>query len=215
MEYITAQLQPDRWLWAVEHAVAIGLALLTTAALVATATWVLLQARYRRTIRQQHGALKAYEKNLRGATPEEARRRLESLQARLDRLEPRRLTKQQTTILQKGLALPEAAGLTKINVAYDATCGDGKEYAADMARVLGSCRGWRPSNGTVFGWGREMASGLAIVCSKHGRTAAAAKVLSRALTEAGIEHETIVSPEDELEVVIASRHLAPLPSHHD
>jgi len=209
MNPVTALLESDRWHWVIDHGAALVLIVLGVSVLTATATWLVLRVRYRMMTREQRLALREFEDKLQGATADETRRRLESLQARLDRLEPRRLTKRQKTVLEGHLPLPEAAGLTRINVAYDATCGDGKQYAADLARVLSGCRGWRPSNGTVFGWGRKMASGLAIVCSKHGRTAAAAKVLAKALAAAGIDYETIYSPEEELELVIASRQLAP------
>jgi hypothetical protein len=43
------------------------------------------------------------------------------------------------------------------------------------------------------------------VCFKQGRTAAGAKLLSKAFDEAGIDHETIHSTEEQLELVITSR----------
>lgn len=208
MDYVTALLESERWHWLIEHAVALVLILLAAAVLTATATWLVLEVRYRGTIAKQRRTLREYAKKFHGATPDEVQRRMESLQARLDRLEPRRLSSQQKTVLRKQLPLPEAAGFTRINVAFDAACVDGKQYAADFVRALRSCRGWRPSSGTLFGWARELESGLAIVCYRHGRTAAAAKALSKALAEAGIDHETIVSPEEELELVITSRHWA-------
>ena len=207
MDYVTAFLDSDRWTWVLEHAGALTVILFAVAALGATATWLILEARYRRTIFEQRRRLKEYARKFHGATPDEILRRIESLQTRLDRLEPRRLSSRQKKILEKNLPLPEGAGRTKINVVFDARCVDGQQYAADFVRALKACRGWRPSTETLFGWARELPSGIAIVCYRHGRTVAAARALSKALAEAGIDHETIVSPEEELELVITSRHL--------
>lgn len=208
MEYFTALLSSDRWSWVLEHAGALTVFLLAAAAIAATATWSVLEVRYRRTIFNQRRELREYARKFQGATPDEILRRMGSLQARLDRLEPRRLSSQQKKTLERSLPLPEGAGSTKINVVFDARCVDGQQYATDFVRTLKACRGWRPSTETLFGWARELPSGIAIVCYRHGRTAAAAKALSKGLAEAGIEHETIVSPEEELELVITSRHLA-------
>ena len=209
MDHVAALLESYRWRWVIQQPEAFILSLIAAAVLTATATWIVLEVRYRGTIAKQRRTLREYENKLQGATPDEILRRMESLQARLDQLEPRRLSNQQKTVLKEYLPLPEAAGITKINIVFDARCSDGKQYAADYVRALRSCRGWRASSATLFGWARELTSGIAIVCYRHGRTAAAGKVLSNALAEAGIDHETLVSPEEELELIITSRHSAP------
>lgn len=183
--------------------------LVLSAALTAIVVWFVSGARYRRTIAQLRVRLKEFETSLDGATPDEARRRIESLTARVARLEPRRLTGKQKAILQPLLTLPESAGITNINVAYDAACGDGKEYAGDFIRLLTSCPGWRPCRVTIFGSSHRAEAGLAIVCFGRGRTAAGAKVLSKAFAEAGIDHQTIHSTEEQLELEITP----PLSAH--
>lgn len=214
MEHLAALPESDGWLWITQHPAVVVAILIASAVPTAMATWCVLQTRYRATIRSQRRALREFAEKLGGATAGETQRRLRFLQSRLDRLEPRHLSGHAQSVLKTHLPLPEAAGNTHINVAYDASCGDGKRYAEEFARVLRSCRGWRSSSGTVFGWGRETPSGLAIVCFGHGRTAVAGKFLSRALTEAGIDHETIQSPEEELELVITRRHsVAEQPAH--
>lgn len=205
MDYDNGLLDPGRWQWIIEHAGPFFSILILSAALTAAAVWLILRMRYQRTIARQQHQLREFKIKLHGATPDEAQRRIESLQARLARLEPRRLTGKQKTVLKKLLTLPESAGITDINVAHDAACGDGKPFAADFAYVLGSCRGWKPSSVTIFGSGHRPETGLAIVSFRRGRTAAGAKLLSKALTEAGIDHETIHSTEEQLELLITPR----------
>lgn len=204
MDYGNGLLDPDRWRWIVEHGGSFG-SIFISVVLTAVAVWLLLRARYQRTIASQRRRLREFETNLHGATPEEARRRIESMEARLARLEPRRLNGRQKTALRRLLILPESAGMTDVNVAYDAGCSDAKPYAEDFATVLGSCRGWRPLSVTMFGSSHRPEAGLAIVSFRQGRTAAGAKLLSKAFAEAGIDHEVIHSTEEELELVITSR----------
>lgn len=204
MDYVVSLLDSDRWLSVIEHGEAVVISIVT-AVLTATVVWIVLRIRYQGTIAKQRRKLEEFGDKLHGATPDEAQRRIESLQARLDRLEPRRLTGRQKTVLKRLLPLPETAGITAINVAHDAACGDGKQYAEDFARLLRSSHGWQPSSATMFGSSQRTGSGIAIVCCGRGRTAAAAKVLSNALAEAGIVHETIQSEEEELELVISTR----------
>ena len=176
-----------------------------TAVAAATVVWLLLWAYFHRTIATLRDQLKELSSKIGGATPDETLRRVESMQARLTRLEPRHLTGKQKTILSKLLTVPEAAGVTDINVGYDAACGDGKDYAGDFVHILGSNNGWRPFTVTMFGASHRPESGLAIVCYPQGRAAAGGKLLSKAFAEAGIEHEMIYSTEVQLELAITPR----------
>jgi len=187
--------------WIIEHAAPFFSIVILAAALSAAAAWLVLQTRYAKQLHQ----LAEYEDKLGGATPDEARRRIESLQARVARLEPRRLTRAQKAMLQKLLPLPEKAGLTEISVAHDAAHADCAPYATDFVEVLRACPGWQPSSVTLFGAGHQTQWGLAIVSFPRGRTAAGGKLLSKALAAAQIEHETIHSDQEQLELVITSR----------
>jgi hypothetical protein len=208
MDLDNGLLAPGRWDWIIEHAGPFFSILILAAALAAAGAWLVLRARYQGTIVKLRSRLRDFADKLDDATPDEAKKRIESLQARLAQLEPRRLTSRQKAVLQEVLTLPESAGVTDINVAHDAACGDGKQYAADFVRVLASCRGWRPFSVTMFGSGERPEAGLAIVCFTRGRTAAGAKLLSKALAEAGIDHETIHSTEEQLELAITPRQAA-------
>jgi hypothetical protein len=205
MDFYRGLLQPDRWSWVVEHAGSFYAILIMSAAVTTVMVWLVLQMRYHRTIATLRFRLREFEDKLQGATADEARQRIESLQARLARLEPRRLVSRQKTTLMKRLTLPETAGMTDINICYDAACDDGKQYAADFIHLLGTCRGWRPISVTTFGSAHDPEAGLSIVSFKHGRTAAGANLLSKAFTEAGLNHEMVVSNEEQLELVITSR----------
>ena len=201
MDYLNGLFEPGRWYWIIEHAGPFFSVLVATTALTATVVWLVVRARYARMLDK----LKEFENKLHGASPDEARRRTELMRARLARLEPRRLTGPQQAVLQKCLTLPEAAGVTDINVVHDAACSDSKQYAADFAQLLRSCRGWQPSSMTMFGLSHRTEADLAIVWSRQGRTATAAMLLSTALDEAGIDHETIHSTEEQLELVVRAK----------
>lgn len=205
MDYGAGLIDADRWHWLIEHSGAVLFILVFSTALTASAVWVALGARYRRTIKAQSRKLREFEKELDGASPEEVRRQIDSLRARVTRLEPRRLTGRQKAVLKKLLVLPESAGITEINVSHDVACSDAKPYAEDFTQILRSCQGWQPSNATRFGFGDKTEAGLAILCSREGRTVAGARFLSNALAKASIEHETIQSSVEELELVISSR----------
>jgi hypothetical protein len=176
-----------------------------TAAVAAAVVWLVLWAYFHRRIATLRVQLKELSGKIGGATADETLRRVESMQARLARLEPRHLTGRQKTILRKHLALPESAGVTDINVGYDAACGDGKDYAADFVHILGSSHGWRPFTVTIFGAEHRPEAGLAIIAYPQGRAAAGAKLLDKAFAEAGIEHEMIYSTDVELELAITPR----------
>jgi hypothetical protein len=188
-----------------EHASLFFSVVILTVAVVAAVVWLVLWAYFHRTIATLRLQLRELSSKIGGATTDETLRRVESMQARLARLEPRHLTGRQKTILRRLLALPESAGVTDINVGYDAACGDGKDYAADFVHILGSGRGWRPFTVTIFGSSHRPEAGLAIVCYPQGRTTAGGKLLSKAFVQAGIEHELIYSTEDQLDLTITSR----------
>lgn len=205
MDYDNGLLGPDRWDWIADHAGPFFTILTAAVALAATVVWFVLWAYFRRTINDQRRKLKEFESKLGGSTPDETRRLIDSLRARLARLEPRHLTGRQKATLKKLLTLPEPAGVTEINVSHDAACGDSRQYADEFIHVFRACSRWKPFSVTMFGSGPRPEAGLAIVCFKQGRTAAGAKLLSKAFHEAGIDHETIHSTEEQLELVITSR----------
>jgi len=205
MDYLNGLLEPDRWHWIIEHAGPFFSILIASAALTATVVWFVLRAWYQRMIDK----LREYENKLHGASPDEAQRRIEALRVRLTRLEPRHLTGRQKAALRKSLTLSEAAGITDIDVVHNAECSDSKQYAAAFGHVLRACRGWQPSSATVFGLVHRIEAGLAIVSCRQGRAADAAALLSLALDEAGIDHETIHAMEEKLQLVITSRPSAP------
>lgn len=208
MDYGAGLIDADRWQWLIEHAGAVLFILVCSTALTTSVVWVALGVRYRRIVRTQGRRLREFEKAFDGASPEEARRQIDSLRARVTRLEPRRLTGRQKAVLKKLLVLPESAGVTEINVSHDVACSDAKHYAEDFTKILGSCQGWQPSNATRFGFDHSAGAGLAILCCREGRTVAGARFMSNALAKAGIEHETIQSPVEQLELVVSSRAFA-------
>ena len=98
-----------------------------------------------------------YKDKLSGASPEEAKKRLDSLEIQVKALSPRRLTeeeKQKLFNMLKGFK-------GKIDIIHDAAAGDAKAYTADIASVFNDA-GWELSLPMVMGVGMPPRSGIAL-----------------------------------------------------
>ena len=81
-----------------------------------------------------------YKEKLQGATPDQAKARIDTLEARIKRLEPRTLTTEQRDQLAKFVSIP--AGSTYIlSVMTNIDCRDCNEYGTVFQSVLSDARG--------------------------------------------------------------------------
>jgi hypothetical protein len=132
--------------------------------LAAIVIWVTLSWRYsgqienlQSTIIAKQSLLSDYKDKLSGATPDEAKRRLDALELQVAALSPRRLTeKQKETITAK-------ASVTKahISIVSDAAVPDARAYANDLAVAFQSA-GWTVTLPMGIGIGNPPMTGLAL-----------------------------------------------------
>jgi hypothetical protein len=85
-------------------------------------------------IELQDRQLQAYKENLQGASPDEAKRRIEALEHQVKALLPRRLTEEQKRLLTENMK-PLGAGRVII-VGYDMACSDGRTYANEFRHLF-------------------------------------------------------------------------------
>jgi hypothetical protein len=104
-----------------------------------------------------------YKEKLSGATPDQAKARIDGLEARLASVEPRRLTASQRAALIARLT-PPAGAVPVISIVSEAS-GDSHQLAADFSSVFRSVGGWNITEGSVMGIGNRPPSGIAISVS--------------------------------------------------
>jgi hypothetical protein len=130
-----------------------------------------------------------------GATPEDARQRIEALRKEAAslrlRLQPRRLTPAQRQAIVDQSRLPGGAQPRAITVAHEEPCGDCAALAADFAVALGAERTWTVITRTVTDVAERPRTGLAIRVSDPLRPPPDAVVLRQALRSAGLNFLTV------------------------
>lgn len=164
-----------------------AMAVLASAAIV----WWLANLRFGGVIDSQRERLHSrdekiadYKIKLEGAEPEEARAHIKDLEARLARLEPRRLTDTQQETMSRHLAA--AAGV--IDVVFDGACVDGRAFSAGFGAVFQKA-GWRVGFPMVFGIGDPPATGLKVTVKDLNRLSEADHALFTAMDASGLRYD--------------------------
>jgi hypothetical protein len=101
-----------------------------------------------------------YKEKLQGATPSEAKARIDSLEAQVAALAPRRLTNDQRARLAASLKLP--SGMTYTIALIAEASGDSPQFEADLSASFRDAGGWSLIEPTVMGIGSRPPLGLAI-----------------------------------------------------
>ena len=122
-----------------------------------------------------------YKSKLDGATPAEARKRLDDLERQVRALSPRRLTPQQKDKIAK--ALVGVSGT--IEIAQDMAVADVKAYTGDFALVFKSA-GWTVYLPSVMGVGNPPPTGIGLMVANTASLTAAETAVKRALESAEI-----------------------------
>jgi hypothetical protein len=109
---------------------------------LAGAVWWAMDWRYSGIIANRDaelGSAKAvrdeYKEKLQGATPDQAKTRIDTLEARIKRLEPRTLTPDQRNQIAKFVSVPTGSTYV-LSVMSNMDCKDCNEYATDFQSVL-------------------------------------------------------------------------------
>jgi hypothetical protein len=139
------------------------------------------------TIEAQKAQLDSYKEKLSGATPEEAKAKIADLEARLGRMEPRRLsTEQRNTIVS---VLGEF-GIGSSQLTSEIGCTDCAQYVADFGEILHRVH-WRIMANSSFGDLITSPKGLAILTPNPSNPLPEAKALADALTAAKIPFDIL------------------------
>jgi hypothetical protein len=166
-------------------------------ALIIGGVWIVFQWSYGSLLTSKNGQLELqdrqlsdYREKLQGATPDQAKARIDDLEARVRRVEqtgPRSLTTEQRQIIIQTTRVPSGAQYALI-VTSEGGCPDCPVYAAAFERALRDA-GWNVRNGMVMGPGRRPTAGIALVVPNPAKLSDEASALQRALQAAKIDFE--------------------------
>jgi hypothetical protein len=185
------------------------------AALITGVVWWLMDWRYGGVIAGRDGAIANrdseiallkgqrddYKDKLKGATPDQAKARIDALEARFASLEPRRLTTSQRAGLIARLT-SRMGDVPAITIVSE-TSGDSLQFAADFASVFRASGTWNVSEGSFMGLGSRPMSGVAVrITDPPSR---AATVVMNALRSEGIGFDIQQVPEMGLALLICPK----------
>ena len=162
---------------------------LVAIAIVSGIAWVALDWKYSSQISNLQSRLSLrddqiadYKDKLNGATPDEAKKRLDELETQVRALSPRRLTNE-----QKGKLTQALAGTSEvIEIAQDAAVSDAKAFTGDLATCF-QVAGWTVSLPSIFAPGYVPPTGVALRVLNPGSLRPAELNAKKALEAAGIE----------------------------
>ncbi len=143
-------------------------------------------------IELQDRQLADYEQKLDGASPDQAKARIDALEARLASVEPRRLTMPQRAGLIARLA-PPAGEFRGISIASEAS-GDSPQLGADFAYVFRAAGGWNITEANVMGLGNRPPSGIAIQIPDPNNPSHAAKIVMNAFRSQNVRFDVQQTP---------------------
>ena len=162
---------------------------LVAIAIVFGIAWVALDWKYSSQISNLQSRLSLrddqiadYKDKLNGATPDEAKKRLDELETQVRALSPRRLTNEQKGKLTQALA--GTSGV--IEIAQDAAVSDAKAFTGDLATCF-QVAGWTVSLPSIFAPGYVPPTGVALRVLNPGSLRPAELNAKKALEAAGIE----------------------------
>ncbi|HLF12796.1 MAG TPA: hypothetical protein VJA26_16450, partial [Gammaproteobacteria bacterium] len=131
-----------------------------------------------------------YRDKLAGATPDEAKRRVDALEAEIDslrlKLQPRHLTPSQRQAILDRSRLPAGAPPRAVTVIHEEKCSDCAAFAGEIVAALRDAGSWTVSTEVVPELAQRPRSGLAIRVTEVLRPPPEAVALQRALQAAGL-----------------------------
>lgn len=136
-----------------------------------------------------------YRDRLGGASPDEARKRIDALEQELRalrvRLQPRRLSAAQRQSIIDRSRLPSGAQALPVVVAYEANCSDCQAFAEDLFGALSERANWDVSTMVIETPTERPRTGLAIRVEQPLRPPPAGVRLQQALRSAGLAFDMI------------------------
>ena len=128
-----------------------------------------------------------YQQKLGGASPDEAKARIEKLESQVAALLPRELSLAQIDKIATTAAAPKPNS-TIISIIFDVACRDGQSYAAQFVRAFGIA-GWRVAEGQMMAPAHKPRSGLGISVADSRNPTPAQQTVMRAFLAAGLEFD--------------------------
>ena len=139
--------------------------------------------------------LAEYRDRLNGATPDEARKRIDALESELGtlrvRLQPRHLTTAQRQAIIDRSRLPAGTPPADIRVAHEANCSDCRAFAEEIAGALGERDNWRVTTAAIEAPAERPRTGLGIRVEQPLRPPPEAVRLQESLRSARLPFDMI------------------------
>ena len=164
---------------------------------IAAVVWGILELSYRTVLSSKDRHIAVLERRVAdyrdvvgGATPDEARKRIEALETELRTLrlrgQPRRVTGEQRQAIVDRSRLPAGAALRNVTAVTEQSCTDCAAFAAELTEALGASQAWAVNTVTVANL-PDSRAGLAIRVPDRLRPPPDAMVLQQALRSGGLE----------------------------
>lgn len=180
--------------------------------------WFLMDLKYGGAISAKDGTIETlksqiegYKNKLNGASPDEAKARIENLENKLAQLEPRRLTGPQRESFIANARSP--VGVTfALDILEDGLCPDCNRYAAEIASALAAAGGWNIRQPMGFGIAQKSPKGITLKVPDPARMPDAATVLAVALRAGNMALDILAAPvprNAEVELVVSARIISP------
>jgi hypothetical protein len=150
-----------------------------------------------------------YRNNLNGASPEEARQRMEALELEVKtlhiRLSPRRLTPVQRQAIADRSRRPAGTPSRNITVTVQESCSDCKAFAAEIAEALHFADNWTVTSQPLTDSAARPPSGLGIRVTEPTRPPPEAVVLQQAFRSAGLAFSMLKGGGSGVELLVTER----------
>jgi len=141
-------------------------------------------------IRLRDDQLDDYKTKLEGASPDEARARLDALEAQVAGLLPRHLSETQKAKLRAVVTPPfGSTGSWKIEILYDVASRDSQVYAAEFIEVFRAIGGWVVQSASIMGPSPYPTSGIGVKVKNRAELTAVERLVVDALTGAALQFD--------------------------
>ncbi len=134
-----------------------------------------------------------YREKLGGATPNQAKARMDTLEARIQQIEPRRLTQEQQIILATKMKLPSDTTY-KVEIIPDVACPDCNQYASNINTAIQRIQNWQVYEPKVVARIDKSQTGIVITVADPIHPPLGAIILMQGLTSAAVDFELSPTP---------------------
>jgi len=139
--------------------------------------------------------LSEYRDRLNGATPDEARKRIDTLDAEVKtlrlRLQPRQLTQAQRQAIIDRSRLPAGTQPADLRIAHEASCSDCRAFAEELAGAFGERDNWRVTTAAIEAPAERPRTGLGVRVEQPLRPPPEAVRLQESLRSARLPFDVI------------------------